>query len=447
MALTGIEIFKYLPKTNCAECGIATCLAFAMNVAAAKTGIDKCPYISDQIKETLVESSAPPVRQILFGTGSQEVKLGGESVLFRHERRFENQTAIGLLLTTGAACQVNDDKVASFKELRYERAGHKLAADFFFVENDNNSSKDFLNLLMKVKDIAALAVCAYSLQDAKQAMTVVGQCKPLLCGALEEDLEGYIALAKQYGCPLAIVALSLPQARAMTQKALSLGFKDLVFSVGTGGSVAAGLEFSVETRNAAVKDKDKLLGFPTLLYPCAFNKDLPGQFLNASILMAKYASALVMSEFKGQFLYPLLTARLNIFTDPQRPLTMPQSIYTIGKADENSPVVLSCNFALTYFIVSAEIENSMVPAHFIIKDTEGLSVLTAWAAGKFSADSIAAYVKKSGIADKVTHRKLIIPGYVSIESAALEEELPGWQVIVGPQDAAALPAFLKQWSC
>jgi len=445
MALSGIEIFKYLPKTNCAECGVATCLAFAMNIAAGKADTSKCPYISEQVKETLAEASAPPVRQVSFGIGDKEVKIGGESVLFRHERRFENQTAIGLLLTTSATREVNDAKIVSFKELRYERAGNKLGADFFFVENNNCNSQDFLDLLAKVKDEAALVICADNLQDAKEAMTIAGQQKPLLCGALEDDLEGYVALAKQYSCPLAVVALSLSCARKIAQKALALGFKDLVFSVGTGGLLNKGWEFIVEARNAAVKDKDKLLGFPTLLYPCAFSKELSCQFLDASILMAKYASALVMSELKGEFLYPLLTARLNIFTDPQRPLTMPQGIYTIGDANENSPAVLSCNFALTYFIVSAEIENSTVPAHFIIKDTEGLSVLTAWAAGKFSADSIAAYIKKSGIADKVTHKKLIIPGYISMESANIEEELPDWQVVVGPQDAAALPAFLKQW--
>ena len=165
--------------------------------------------------------------------------------------------------------------------------------------------------------------------------------------------------------------------------------------------------------------------------------------LIAATFMAKYAGIIVLSDFSGETLFPLLVARMNLFTDPQRPLATGEGIYEIGGPNENSPVIITCNFSLTYFIVSGEIENTRVPSYLLIKDTEGLSVMTAWAAGKFSADSIAPFIKKCGIADKVKHRKLIIPGYLASESGGLEEELPDWEILIGPREAAHLTSYLK----
>jgi acetyl-CoA decarbonylase/synthase complex subunit gamma len=161
--------------------------------------------------------------------------------------------------------------------------------------------------------------------------------------------------------------------------------------------------------------------------------------------VAKYGGIIVLSDFQGETLFPLLVLRMNIFTDPQRPLATTEGIYEIGNPDDSSPVLVTSNFSLTYFIVSGEIENSRVPSYLLVKDTEGLSVMTAWAAGKFGADSIAPLVKKSGIAERIKHRKLIIPGYVATESGGLEEELLDWEILIGPREGAHIPAFLKSW--
>ena len=445
MALTGIEIFKYLPKSNCTECGIATCLAFAMNVAAGKMSMAACPYVSEQVKEQLAEATAPPVRLITFGAEQQALKMGNESVLFRHEKRFENQAAVGLLLSSTDEPSINENKIKSYVHLQYERVGNCLKADFLYVEDsDETNPQAFTGLAQKAADMAPVMLCTGSPANARQALQLISHKKPLIGAADLKNIEEFAALAKEYACPLALVALDLQQAEQLSRRAQALGVKDLLFSIGA-SKISQALKMAMEIRYQAIADKNKDLGFPTILYPCAFSDSLAEESLYATVLMAKYASALVLSRLEGETLYPLLTARQNIYADPQRPLTMPSGVYAIGNADENSPLVLSCNFSLTYFIVSGEIDNSAVPAHFIIKDTEGLSVLTAWAAGKFSAESIAAFIKKSNIEQIVKHRRLIIPGYISIESGALEEELPQWQIIVGPQNAAELPTFLKKW--
>jgi acetyl-CoA decarbonylase/synthase complex subunit gamma len=166
----------------------------------------------------------------------------------------------------------------------------------------------------------------------------------------------------------------------------------------------------------------------------------------ASMFVAKYGGIIVLSDFRGESLFPLLVERMNIFTDPQRPLATKEGIYDIGGPGENSPVLITTNFSLTYFLVSGYLETSRVPAWLLVKDTEGLSVMTAWAAGKFSADIIAPFIKKSGIEEKIKHSKLIIPGYAAVESGGLEEELPGWEILVGPRDGAHIPAYVKAWT-
>ena len=443
MTLTGIEIYKYLPKTNCAECAIPTCLAFAMNVAAGKLALEKCPYLSKEIRVTLTDASAPPVRPVNFGTGDFLVKLGNDGVLYRHEKRFENPTALGLLLSSNDSPNQIDAQIESFKQNRYERMGSSLHADYFYVEDSEKTDPSaFVELAQKASLHGALMLCTSLPSTLEKALEKVAIHKPLIGSAGTENLDLFAALAIKYQLPLALIVTSTAQATLLSQKAQNLGVKDLVFSVGA-ASMREALHLCIEIRTKAIVDKNKFLGFPTILYPCAFTADLKEETLLATVLMAKYASGVVLSNFKAETLYPLLTARQNIYTDPQRPLTMPSGIYPIGNPTPDSPVILSCNFSLTYYIVSAEIGNSAVPAYFIIKDTEGLSVLTAWAAGKFSADSIAAFVKKSGISEKVNHRRLIVPGFISVESGALEEALGNWQVIVGPTNAADLPAFLK----
>jgi acetyl-CoA decarbonylase/synthase complex subunit gamma len=250
------------------------------------------------------------------------------------------------------------------------------------------------------------------------------------------------ALAKENDLPLAVKADSVEALMPLTEKLTAMGLKDLVIDSGS-REIKQALEDQVAIRRAALKASNKALGFPTITFPCEMASNLDMETLIAGMMIAKYGGIVVMSDFSAESLFPLLLERLNIYTDPQRPMTVTEGIFEIGNPDENSPVLVTTNFALTYFIVSGECEASKVPCWLLIKDSEGLSVLTAWAAGKFGGDDVGLFVKKSGIMDKVKHTELIIPGYAAAIAGDIEEELPGWTITVGPREAAHLPAFLK----
>jgi acetyl-CoA decarbonylase/synthase complex subunit gamma len=276
------------------------------------------------------------------------------------------------------------------------------------------------------------------------ALKICADLKPLLYAATMDNAEKMAALAKETSCPLVAKASDIEELSALTEKLTQLGVKDIVLDSGA-RKVKQALHDQVMIRRMALNKKFRPLGFPTIVLANEMTNDPMQEALVAATFIAKYGGIIVMSDFQGETLFPLLVLRMNLYSDPQRPLATTEGIYEIGGPDENSPVMITSNFSLTYFIVSGEIENSRVPTYLIIKDTEGLSVMTAWAAGKFGADNIAALVKKCGIADKVKHRKLIIPGYIASESGGLEEELPGWQVMVGPREGAHIPPFLRNW--
>lgn len=447
MALTGIQILKMLPKTNCGECGIPTCLAFGMKVAAGQLEIDACPYVSDETKETIGEASAPPIRTVKLGAGDTALTIGGETCLFRHERRFENPTGIGVLVSTEMADPDVDGRIARFNDLRYERVGVIMKPDLIAIKDSNGDEGAFTGLVKKVLDGAAdanLVLMSENPATLKAGAELCGERKPLLYGAKAGNLKDMAALAKETECPLGVAGSNLDDTVGLSKGLLSEGLKDLVIDTGA-RTARAVLEDNVVARRAAVNAKFKPLGFPTINFPCEMTDDLLMEAMIASMLIAKYAGIIILSDLQGDVLFPLFLERLNIFTDPQRPMVVKEDIYPINGPDENSPVLITCNFSLTYFIVSGEVEGSKVPSWLLIKDTEGLSVLTAWAAGKFGADLIALFIKKNGIEDKVKHRELIIPGYLATIKGELEEELPDWTITIGPREAGHLPAFLKEW--
>jgi acetyl-CoA decarbonylase/synthase complex subunit gamma len=269
-------------------------------------------------------------------------------------------------------------------------------------------------------------------------------CRPLLYGATRANVEAVAAIAKEASAPVAVKAGNLDELVELSNKLTAAGLKDLVLDPGS-RTVREALNDQIIIRRAALMKKFRPLGFPTITFPCEMTADPMQEVLLASLFIAKYGGIVVLSDLEGHGLFPLLLERMNLFTDPQRPMATGEGIYEIGGPNENSPVLLTSNFSLTYFIVSGEIEGSRVPSWLLIKDTEGLSVMTAWAAGKFGADVIAPFVKKCGIAEKVKHRKLIVPGYAAVISGELEEELPDWKILIGPREAAHIPAFLKVW--
>lgn len=447
MALTGIQILKMLPKTNCGECGVLTCLAFSMKVAAGQAEIGACPYVSEEVKQQVGEASAPPIRTVKLGSGEHTFEMGGETCLYRHEKRFEHPTGIAVLVST----DMDEDAVAGrlqrFRDLRYDRVGVLLKADLVAVKDVGGNETAFTSLVQRVREECPdAAVILMSDEPATLAAgaRVCGEHTPLLCGVTKDNIGAMTEVAKETGCPLLVKGKTLGETAELAEELLKADLKDLVLDTGARTAKAV-FEDQVAARRAAVKKRFKPFGFPTVTFPCEIASDPLLEAMIASMLVAKYAGIMVLSDLQGETLFPLLLERLNVFTDPQRPMVVQEDIYPVNGPGEGSPVLISCNFSLTYFIVSGEVEGSKVPSWLLIKDTEGLSVLTAWAAGKFSADLIAAFVKKCGIMEKVKHRSLVIPGYLASIKGELEEELPDWKIQVGPREASHLPAFLRDW--
>jgi acetyl-CoA decarbonylase/synthase complex subunit gamma len=446
MALSGIQIFKLLPKTNCGKCGIPTCLAFAMNLAAGKAELSACPTVSEEAKAQLAEASAPPIRPVTIGTGATAFKVGGETVMFRHEKRFENPTAIAVLVTDVMSDGDVTARVDKFNKYTYERVGLKLRAQAVAIKNESGDAAKFEALVGKVAKATdgALILMSDKPEVLAAGLKVVAARKPLLYAATKTTAEAVGKLAKESGCPVAVKGANLDEVAALSDTLDKAGVKDIVIDSGA-RSVKQAFQDQIIIRGSALVKKFRPLGYPTIAFPCEMTKNPLKEALIASMFISKYAGIVVLSDLLGEALFPLVVERLNIFTDPQRPLATTPGIYEIGTPNDASPVLITTNFSLTYFIVSGEIEGSKIPSYLLVMDTEGLSVMTAWAAGKFVADLMAAFIKKSGIEGKVKHHKLIIPGYSASESGGLEEELPGWEIMVGPREGSHIPAYLKGW--
>ena len=444
MALTGIQIFKLLPKTNCKECGVPTCLAFAMNLASGKAELDSCPYVSDEAREQLAEASAPPIRPVVLGAGVRKATVGGETVLYRHEKTFYNPTTLAALITSDTAEADVTAKLKAWNALQYERVGLNLRPELVALKDTGGDAAAFGALAKLIAETSEFNLILMS-ENADVMKAGVEACafkRPLIYAATDATVDAFGELAKGNDLPLAVKADSVEALVPLTTKLTEMGLKDLVLDAGS-RDVRQSMEDMIAIRRAALKDLKREVGFPTITFPCEMASNLDMETLIAGQFIAKYGSIVVLSDFRGESLFPLLLERLNIYTDPQRPMTVTEGIFEINNPDENSPVLVTTNFALTYFIVSGEIEASKVPTWLLIKDAEGLSVLTAWAAGKFAGDDVGMFVKKSGIADKIKHQELIIPGYAAAIAGDVEEELPGWTITVGPREAAHIPGFLR----
>ncbi len=446
MGLTGIQIFKMLPKTNCKECGYPTCLAFAMALATGKADLSSCPYVSDEAKEKLAEASAPPVRPIQVGDGDRSFKIGGETVLFRHEKTFVAQPGLGALVTSDTDEGKLSEKLKEWASYQFERVGFILKPDLVALKDVNGDSGKFAGLAKKVMDESDFSIVLMSedVNVMKEGVEACAARKPVIYAATKDNADDMGALAKEKGLPLAVKADDIDGLKELTGKLTGMGLKDLILDSGA-RTVRRALEDQIWLRRSAVRIKDRALGFPTIAFPCEMADNLDKETAIAAMFIAKYAGIIILSDFIGESLFSLLVERLNIYTDPQRPMTVEQGIYEINGPDENSPVAITTNFSLTYFIVSGEIETSRVPTWLLIMDTEGLSVMTAWAAGTFVGDAVGAFVNKCGILDKVSHKKLIIPGYAAAISGDLEEEVKDSEVLVGPREAAQLGKFLRDF--
>lgn len=445
MGLSGIAIFKMLPKTNCKECGLPTCMAFAMALAGGKTELAKCPYVSDEASASLSEASAPPIRTVEIGSGDRVFKTGGETVLFRHEKTFFNPTGFAVQVSDTEAADVVDGKIQRFYDYTYVRVGLILKADLIAAKCESADAAKFAAFVEKVaaKGNAPMILIG-DLAALKAGAEKIKANKPLLYLTTNDGLDDLAALGKETGCPVSFKGAGLDSVAEGAKALTGAGIKDIVLDTGNRGTKAAFVD-SIGARRLALMSKMREVGFPTIVFANEMADDLVRESALASLFVAKYAGIVVLSDIQGESLFPLLLQRLNIYTDPQRPMKTEEKLYAIGNPGPNSPLMVTSNFSLTYFIVSGEIENSRIDSWLLVVDTEGLSVLTAWAAGKFVGDVIGALVKKLDIGSQLETKKIIIPGLTAIISGDLEEELGSeWEVLIGPREATLIPAYLKQ---
>ncbi|HWQ80268.1 MAG TPA: acetyl-CoA decarbonylase/synthase complex subunit gamma [Anaerovoracaceae bacterium] len=440
MALTGLDIFKLLPKTNCKDCGHPTCLAFAMALAASKISLDSCPHISEEAKETLGGASAPPIKLVKVGKEGYERELGDEVVLFRHDKTFYHPTCYAVEISDKLAGAELDAKIEKVNGLVFERVGQTVSIDMIAVKNDSGSPDAFENAVKAVAGKTCYATILISEDPTaiEKALAVIGDSKPLIYAATEANYEKMVELAKKYNCPLAVKGSGLDSTAALVEK-ISPSYKELVIDTGT-RDLSQSLAEITQTRRLSIKKRFRPLGYPVIAFTAS--SDPREEIMEASVYAAKYASIVVLKADEKSQLLPLMAQRMNLFTDPQKPSQVEPKVYAIGAATKDSPVYCTTNFSLTYYTVEGEISGSKIPSWIIACPTDGTSVLTAWAAGKFDGDKISAFMKEIKLEDVVNHRNVVIPGYVAVIKGALEEK-SGWNVMVGPAEASGLPAFAK----
>lgn len=444
MALSGLEIYKLLPAgsknpavkahANCKECGFPTCLAFAMKLAQKQAELSQCPYVEEESKALLEASAAPPIRLITLSADGRRLEVGNETVLFRHEKTFFHPP--GLFVRVKDTQPDAVDLAAAVDRYAVDYVGRSLTLDGVAIEA---AGGDFAATVAAIRATTALNLILLSADPATaEAGLQAAQGRGcLLWAATPNNWEAMAKLAAHYRVPLVVTTApgDLEALATLADQVKSAGVEDLVLDPGTRG-YADSLAAFTQLRRLALKKNERRVGYPIL----AFAGDDP---ILAGQHIAKYAGFIVLDRFSPALAYPLLVLRANIFTDPQKPIQVQPGVYEINNPGPHDPLMVTTNFSITYFAVANEVESSGLPGWLLVVDAEGMSVLTAWAAGKFDAERIAKSVQATRVAEKLNHKRLIIPGHVAVLLGELEEELPGWEINVGPKEAVDLPNYLR----
>ncbi len=441
MALTGLDIFKLLPKTNCKKCGMPTCLAFAMQLAQKRAKLETCPEVSEEAKQKLAAAAAPPMRKIAFGSGDTQVQTGQETVLFRHDEKFHSPTVVAVTVSDKLAGPALQERIKALKALQFERVGTHVGIKAAAVVNESGSPDTFAQVCSTVRDGTGLALILVT--DSPQAMAAavkrVGQSVPLLAGARTNTAEAMAKIAKESNCPLVARAGSIEEIADLSEKIKAAGVENIVLNLDT-PALADRLYGLSRMRVLSLKKVFRPLGYPTLSF--VSGGDASRQGAVAISLACKYSGIVVLDTVEPGVLLPLLTAVMNIYSDPQKPVQVEPKVYTVGEPNENSPLMFTTNFSLTYYSLESDVEASRVPSYILVVDTEGTSVLTAYSGDKLNEKVVAQAMQKHDVAKLVKHRKLIIPGYVAVMSGKLEEAT-NWEVLVGPRECSMLPKYLQ----
>jgi acetyl-CoA decarbonylase/synthase complex subunit gamma len=450
MPVKGTDIVKKLPesgKKNCKECGFPTCFAFAMKLASGGATLEKCPYLSPEVKGELEDALAPAIKLVSIGSGENALQIGNEEVVYRHEKTFVHQPGIALLISDKESEGEIEGKIRKIEELEFPWIGLTLKANLLALYFESGDRSKFEAMVKRVYESTDLGIVLISedLEALFLARDICADRKPLLYPITKENLEEAIPKIKESPTPLGVRAGSIEELIPLTTRLKEEKLDELVLDPGS-KNLMEGLKDQTLIRRAAIKQSFRPLGYPTIAFPCFIAKDSLKEILAASLFIIKYAGIIVLSDVDKASLFPLLVHRLNIYTDPRIPMSVEEKYYEIGEPNEESPVLVTSNWALSYFIVSSAIEAAKVPSFLCVKESEGLGVLTAWAAGKFSGDSVGALIKRCGVEDRVKHRKLVIPGRVARIKGELEEALPDWEIVVGPREATGIAAFLPPFA-
>ena len=443
MALSGIQIYKLLPQTNCKDCSFPTCLAFAMKLAAKQVELSSCPHVSEAAKAQLAESSAPPIRLVTLKSPGYEVKVGNEVVLYRHDKTFYNRPGLFIRVKDSETAEAISAKVSEADAYQVSYVGMDISIDGFAVEAASGDAGKFALAVQAVRARSKrpLILITSDPAAAESGLKQLAGESALVCGANGSNWEAFTDLAKQYQAALVVKGSTLEEIAGLTEKIKARGLENLVIEPGAGGQ-SAQLKLNTQIRRLALKNFHAL-GYPTLALVA--DAGSPEREINHAVqAIAKYSGFVILGDFKAETVYPLLVLRQNIYTDPQKPIQVAPGLYEINSPKPEDPVLVTTNFSITYFSVANEVESSGIPAWLLVTDAEGMSVLTAWAAGKFDAERIAKAVRTFNVADKVSRKRIVIPGHVAVLSGDLEEDLAGWEIRVGPREAVDLPSYMKK---
>ncbi len=440
MALTGMQIYKSLPKTNCKDCGLPTCMAFAMQVAAKQRAVTDCPHISEEGKASLSEASSPPMRLIKIGPDGKTFEIGQETVMFRHEEKFHRPTGIAVRIPASLSDQEAAARIEEANKRVYPRVGAVLKVRLCAVEVETSDPASRARLAAEKSELPLILVGSKA--DAlKTAVEAIKELKPLIYKADASNVESLAAVAAAAKVPLAVAGGTLEEMAELTTKAKDKGAEDLMLAfTDNGGDTIRTLTVA---RRAALKKQFRPLGYPAMVELDGGSADLEG--ILGGVFAAKYAGIVLINGLEPWELLPIMVTVQDVYTDPQVPNTVEAKLYEIGGPGDQAPVMFTTNFSLTYFSVAGEVERSKVPAYICVVDTEGLGVLNAYAGDKISAEAVVKTIAGQKVADKVKHRKLIIPGLLPIFRAEIEDTSEWKEVIIGPESAREIPAFLQKW--
>jgi acetyl-CoA decarbonylase/synthase complex subunit gamma len=441
MALTGLYIFKLLPKTNCKKCGMPTCLAFAMQLAQKRAELDTCPEVSEEARQTLAAAAAPPMRLVKFGSGDTEVQMGQETTLFRHEEKFYNPSVLAPTILDDLSDGDLDERIKAVNALQFERVGAHIGAKAVVVVNKSGAADKFAAVAKKVAAEVKLAIilCSEDPGAMKAALAATAASVPLVGCATADNVDKMAALAKENKCPIVAKAPTLEGLEELTEKITSLGVEDIVLHLDV-ASLKEQLYGLTRMRVLSLKKAFRALGYPTLAIATG---ETPDQQISATSLICKFAGIVLLDTVEPAVYLSLLTVVMNIYSDPQKPVQVEAKLYEVGEPDKNSPVIFTTNFSLTYYTVESDVEASRIPCYIIVVDTEGTSVLTAYSGDKLNEKAVADAMAKVKIEELVSHKKMIIPGYVAVMSGKLEEAT-GWEIMVGPRESSMLPKYLQE---